>query len=890
MKKIILFLLLTLPLYLSAQQETSCNDGLDNDGDGLIDCFDGDCNGTGSCPNSFPCLPDSELYQVRNDSLIRFDPANSTSFTTIIPGTAFPNGNRNRMNAIGYNVEDGYIYGISVEAGYRNHLFRMDADNGIEDLGPVNGLPANGLPEGPFHTGDFDLSGNLYVTRSDLDVIYMIDVDQLASTIVTSYQMNGLAGCADFSYNPVDGYFYGLTPAGILNRFDVFGGAITPLSPTGYTISSCVGYGASFSDINGNLYFFCNNNGSNQTELIKIEDADLGTPHASSLSVINGTLANNDGAACALSDSLTITEPIPCLDTSVFYQVLYGNEFVEYDPLLLTHHTIYVNPYEINAIGYNTLDNYIYGIKANTNHLVRVGADGVFHDLGAVNNLPVLGNGTLSYFAGDFNANGELLVTRSSISTIYKIDVSASSPTAVPIPIASTPASFPVSDFSFFGGLSYGLDESGSLYSFDENNGFVSNLGALTPAIPCADANGTPKGYGASFADGNGGLYFFCNGSGELFKVNPLLMSSNLLQSTGLVLETNDGAACALSGGLIFPERIPCLDNSVFYQVLYGNEFVEYIPGTSSYSTIHVNPYEINAIGYNILDNYIYGIKANTNHLVKVGADGVFHDLGAVNNLPVLGNGTLSYFAGAFNANGELLVTRSSISTVYKIDVSASSLTAVPIPITSSPASFPVSDFSYSGGLFYGLDESGNLYSFDENNGAVSNMGALTPAIPCADANGAPKGYGASFADGNGGLYFFCNGSGELFKVNPFLMSSGLLQSTGVVLETNDGAACILSDSLVISSAPELMEFGGVHVYPNPTTGHLTIERPGPALGEARFRVIGLWGRTMAEGVLEGGSQHHQLDLSHLPEGIYILEIGNSRQGFFRVRIIKQGL
>jgi len=44
-------------------------------------------------------------------------------------------------------------------------------------------------------------------------------------------------------------------------------------------------------------------------------------------------------------------------------------------------------------------------------------------------------------------------------------------------------------------------------------------------------------------------------------------------------------------------------------------------------------PYHINAIGYNIQDGYIYGIKQRSTNLVKVERSGNYVDLGEINGL-----------------------------------------------------------------------------------------------------------------------------------------------------------------------------------------------------------------------------------------------------------------
>ena len=75
------FLALVLPATLPAQ-ETNCGDGVDNDGDGLIDCFDSDCRGIGNCADFFfnPPVPECgftppELDEIKLNLLFKTDEA-----------------------------------------------------------------------------------------------------------------------------------------------------------------------------------------------------------------------------------------------------------------------------------------------------------------------------------------------------------------------------------------------------------------------------------------------------------------------------------------------------------------------------------------------------------------------------------------------------------------------------------------------------------------------------------------------------------------------------------------------------------------------------------------------------------------------------------------------
>ena len=59
--------------------------------------------------------------------------------------------------------------------------------------------------------------------------------------------------------------------------------------------------------------------------------------------------------------------------------------------------------FKINATGFRTADGYIYGIKMDADHLIRIGADGQNEILGEIDGLP---NG--NYFSGDFGQDGLL--------------------------------------------------------------------------------------------------------------------------------------------------------------------------------------------------------------------------------------------------------------------------------------------------------------------------------------------------------------------------------------------------------------------------------------------------------------------------------------------------
>jgi hypothetical protein len=57
-------LFIFLPLLLNAQAVEDCNNGLDDDGDGLIDCYDTDCTCTGQCDDFYYTTCNADCYYI----------------------------------------------------------------------------------------------------------------------------------------------------------------------------------------------------------------------------------------------------------------------------------------------------------------------------------------------------------------------------------------------------------------------------------------------------------------------------------------------------------------------------------------------------------------------------------------------------------------------------------------------------------------------------------------------------------------------------------------------------------------------------------------------------------------------------------------------------------
>ncbi len=229
-----------------------------------------------------------------------------------------------------------------------------------------------------------------------------------------------------------------------------------------------------------------------------------------------------------------------------------------------------------------------------------------------------------------------------------------------------------------------------------------------------------------------------------------------------------------------------------FYQVLSG-QLTELDVATSTFANIGgVNP-GYNAIGYNVLDNLIYGLDPDDN-LLLIDATGTVTNLGAVAGLPV--SGVPNYNAGDFDLAGNFYVMLGgSIGTIEVIDVVG--LTSTTLTLSSSVNVFDLA-FNPVDGLLYGIEAgASSLIIIDPATGIVSSFGIT---IPAGD-------YGAVWAASDGNVYAFNNATGDIFTIAPSIGYQVFLSTTTAPSSNNDGASCPSAAPPVIT-IPTVGEWG----------------------------------------------------------------------------------
>jgi hypothetical protein len=303
---------------LAAQED--CNTSGDDDGDGLYNCAEPVCSGTDPCLLAFPCTQLSKLYQVYDGQQLRIWQNGAWTNTGATPLTG-----SNRINAMGYNVRDGFIYGMASPSV--NHLMQVKSD-GFHDQGVVSGMSTSPLPSGQgFNVGDFK-DNLLYISNKDHTKMYRIDVSTNTLVDDITIHPNGSStpeeiDMLDMAYSPNDDLFIGMRSTenpNELRRLQPDGTALAGIIfYSGPLYNGCVSsgvqnnYGGAWADVNGRIYVYCNYGHFYSIELSAT--AIAANKHWSSGNLGSGDLlvtdlgddvamANNDGAGCPFACGL----------------------------------------------------------------------------------------------------------------------------------------------------------------------------------------------------------------------------------------------------------------------------------------------------------------------------------------------------------------------------------------------------------------------------------------------------------------------------------------------------------------------------------------------------------------------------------------------------------
>ncbi|NOZ89675.1 MAG: hypothetical protein GXO60_00155 [Epsilonproteobacteria bacterium] len=194
----------------------------------------------------------------------------------------------------------------------------------------------------------------------------------------------------------------------------------------------------------------------------------------------------------------------------------------------------------------------------------------------------------------------------------------------------------------------------------------------------------------------------------------------------------------------------------------------------------------INATGYNVKDNLIWGYDINSHKVIKIDAD---YNVTSY-DIPQLPDN--SYYAGDVSMDGILYLKTHNNGKIYKINLN-SGHPVYDNYITLSDATLNFGDFAFNpiDNMLYGISETdAHLYKIDSNNGNVTDLGEqnILESIQ----------FHTYVFDKNGNLYFY-GVSGKIYKIDigdgtKSSYSVELFSTTDIKKAGGDGARCANAD------------------------------------------------------------------------------------------------
>jgi len=191
-------------------------------------------------------------------------------------------------NGAGFNVQDGYLYGIKAISG-TNHVIQIDNTGTAIDYGEV--LNWSGVT----YRADVDVNGDwISYNSGNSPSLLKIDLDVFPLTMesfpLTNLSSSSIPAVADITYNIQTNMYYGMASGNKLIALD-------PINLTAEIVADWEGtgaYGAAWSDSEGNSYFSNNNTG-----FIYLVKFDTNNDPIEFRHIAYGEITgNNDGINC----------------------------------------------------------------------------------------------------------------------------------------------------------------------------------------------------------------------------------------------------------------------------------------------------------------------------------------------------------------------------------------------------------------------------------------------------------------------------------------------------------------------------------------------------------------------------------------------------------------
>ncbi len=670
------------------------------------------------------------------------------------------------INAIGYNVMDNLIWGYDTTS---HKIIRVDADY-ITDSYTVEALPNEN-----YNAGDVSLDGFLYLKSRGSNKIYKIDLNSGIPTYSGSITLSRTdLNFADFAFNPIDKMLYSINQTDAhLYKINPLNGEVTNLGLQ--NIAQEMTFHSYFFDPIGNLYSYGSNGNLYQLNLNHTAPYNMHLFSTSHLKKSEG-----DGAKCP---NAHVKQPFNLIGEFRFdncdneWRVDYsslqnhiiggsevtipsndGKNFMSTSISSYNNNDAQIPHHPRYQMAEGTISMWLYdhhNISTYRYNLLKKGNDFLIKTVRVNNNRK---KGSI-----DVTLNGHTIHTG---EVFWRTKNKGDDLDTQWIHITFT-----------FGSKGMKLYINGELKGTNSYNGGLSNnsdnftlpnISGYYDEIYIFEGEATEEKVAELYnnsiqnrnIDGTDRENLICSQAVTPFTCNNSLFLSNKSQlGTGSIgektwLHTINRAE--------FPYNFHAIGDYG-----YGNSDKGY-----------------NAIGYNIQDNFIYGLDKNI--LIKIDSTGVVEEIGNVEGLP-----SQQLYAGEFDRDGFYYVTGGggADNKMYKIDLTQRKV--IQTITLSEQVRFWDMAIDTTGEYFYamliGNGDSDSSYNNDHFAKIEINTGLITRVGE--NKQNMPSYISLIFSDKSGDVFMLSNENG-FYHVNPDTAETTFISSTQDLAFYNDGTSC----------------------------------------------------------------------------------------------------
>ncbi|MCH2023322.1 MAG: gliding motility-associated C-terminal domain-containing protein [Saprospiraceae bacterium] len=295
------------------------------------------------------------------------------------------------------------------------------------------------------------------------------------------------------------------------------------------------------------------------------------------------------------------------------------------------------------------------------------------------------------------------------------------------------------------------------------------------------------------------GIVYSLRDTTGLVYPNAIFYGSTLCPNANCIFDFTDNSNCGqfICDGSFYQTIGDTLGSMILYEVFDNPVQFNLISNLSANGLFT----GINAIAYNPVDNFIYGINSGMPHqLYKINSFGIVSHVGNITGL--MGN---NFVAGCMDGNGTYYITGNN-QFLYSIDINT--LVATQIG-TSTIVSADIA-YNPANGLLYGVDDIVNrLISINPITSAITPIGPPNPQYSM---------FGALYFNAQGSIIAYGDnvtipsmGQESLVRINPI---TGAITQIGIGPNagTNDGCSCPFGVELT-KEAPLSVQAGSTFSY-----------------------------------------------------------------------------